>query len=95
MQLRKLLIGISIMGAMACNKTVTTIPETAVNPIVDNTPVTKITNTDINTWIHENMSAYYLWPDKMPALAKTSTSSNPMDYFYSILYDYKIVVPPI
>ena len=89
MQLRKLLIGILIMGTMACNKTVTTIPETPVAPVVETTPVTKITNTDINTWIHENMSAYYLWPDKMPAIAKTNTSSNPMDYFYSVLYDYK------
>ena len=89
MQLRKLLIGISIMGVIACNKTVTTIPETPVAPVTDNSTAPKITNTDINTWIHENMSAYYLWPDKMPALAKTNTSSNPMDYFYSILYDYK------
>ena len=90
MQLKKLLIGFLIIGIMACNKTVTTIPETPVAPVVDNTTVTKITNADINTWIHENMSAYYLWPDKMPALAKTNISSNPMDYFYSILYDYKI-----
>ena len=90
MQLKKLLIGFLIIGIMACNKTVTTIPEIPVAPVVDNTTVTKITNADINTWIHENMSAYYLWPDKMPALAKTNTSSNPMDYFYSILYDYKI-----
>ena len=90
MQLKRLLIGFLIIGIMSCNKTVTTIPETPVAPVVDNTTVTKITNADINTWIHENMSAYYLWPDKMPALAKTNTSSNPMDYFYSILYDYKI-----
>ena len=86
MQLRKLLIGILIMGAIACNKTVTTIPE---NPTVGNTTVPKNTNAEINTWIHESMTAYYLWPDKMPALAKTNTSSDPMDYFYSILYDYK------
>ena len=89
MQLRKLLIGFLIIGIMSCNKTVTSLPETVVKPVVDNTPVTKFTNADINTWIHENMSAYYLWPDKMPALASTNTSSNPMDYFYSILYDYK------
>lgn len=86
MQFRKLLIGILIMSTMACNKTVTTIPET---PVVDNSTSPKITNTDVNTWIHENMTAYYLWTDKMPAIAKTNTSSNPMDYFYSILYDYK------
>jgi C-terminal processing protease CtpA/Prc len=89
MQLKKLLIGFLIIGIMSCNKTVTSFPETVVKPVVDNTTVTKITNADVNTWIHENMSAYYLWPDKMPALANTNTSSNPMDYFYSILYDYK------
>jgi C-terminal processing protease CtpA/Prc len=89
MQLKKLLIGFLIIGIMSCNKTVTSLPETVVKPVVDNTTVTKFTNADINTWIHENMSAYYLWPDKMPALANTNTSSNPMDYFYSILYDYK------
>ena len=86
MQLKKLLIGILILGAIACNKTITTIPEPVVTPV---TPVTKFTNTEINTWIHENMSAYYLWPDKMPAIAQTNTSSDPMNYFYSILYDYK------
>jgi hypothetical protein len=90
MQFKKLLIGILIMGAVACNKTVTTITETPELPVVDNTTVTKITNADINTWIHESMTAYYLWPDKMPAIAKTNTSSDPMNYFYSILYDYKI-----
>lgn len=89
MQLKKLLIGILIIVIISCNKTVTTLPETVVKPVKDNTTVTKITNADVNTWIHENMSAYYLWPDKMPALANTNTSSNPMDYFYSILYDYK------
>ena len=82
MQPKRLLIGLLFMGAMACNKTVTTMPE------ITNTNAKKYTNTDINTWIHEEMSAYYLWPEKMPALAKTSTSSNPMDYFYSILNNY-------
>jgi len=86
MRLRKLLIGILIMGAMACNKSVTNLPD---NPFQDNTTVQKYTNTDVNTWIHESMKTYYLWTDKMPAIAKTNTSSNPMDYFYSILYDYK------
>jgi len=89
MQLKKLLIGFLIIGILSCNKTVTTLPETVVKPGVDNSTLTKYTNADINTWIHENMSAYYLWPDKMPALANTNTGSNPMDYFYSILYDYK------
>ena len=89
MQFKKLLIGILIIGAMACNKTVTTIPESVVTPVKDNKTVTKYTNAEINAWIHEEMTYNYLWPDKMPALAKTNTSSNPMDYFYSILYEYK------
>jgi len=82
MQPKRLLIGLLFMGAMACNKTVTTMPE------ITNTNAKKYTNTDINTWIHQEMSAYYLWPEKMPALAKTNTSSNPTNYFYSILNDY-------
>ena len=73
------------MGGIACNKSVTNLPD---NPFTNNTTTQKNTNTDINTWIHENMTAYYLWTDKMPAIAKTNTNSNPMDYFYSILYDY-------
>lgn len=89
MQFRKLWMGLIFIGAVACNKTVTTIPETPATPVTDNSTAPKITNTDVNTWIHENMTAYYLWTDKMPAIAKTNTSSNPMDYFYSVLYDYK------
>jgi C-terminal processing protease CtpA/Prc len=88
MQFKKLLIGILIIGAMACNKTVTTLPESVVTPVKDNKTVTKYTNAEINAWIHEEMTYNYLWPDKMPALAKTNTSSNPMDYFYTILNDY-------
>jgi hypothetical protein len=82
MQPKRLLIGLLFMGAMACNKTVTTMPE------ITNTNAKIYTNTDINTWIHEEMSTYYLWPEKMPAITKTNTSSNPMDYFYSILNNY-------
>jgi C-terminal processing protease CtpA/Prc len=88
MQFKKLLIGILIIGAMACNKTVTPLPESVVTPVKDNKTVTKYTNAEINAWIHEEMTYNYLWPDKMPALAKTNTSSNPMDYFYTILNDY-------
>ena len=88
MQFKKLLIGILIIGAMACNKTVTPLPESVVTPVKDNKTVTKYTNAEINAWIHEEMTYNYLWPDKMPAFAKTNTSSNPMDYFYTILNDY-------
>jgi len=88
MQIRKLFIVLIIMGLVACNKSVTTLPVTAVT---DNATVQKYSNTDVNTWIHENMTAYYLWAGNLPALAKTNTGSNPMDYFYSILYDYHTI----
>ena len=82
MQVKRLLLVLLFIGALACNKSVTSLPE------ISNTTAKKYTNTDINTWIHEEMTANYLWPDNMPLIAKTNTSSNPMDYFYSILYDY-------
>jgi hypothetical protein len=82
MQPKRLLIGLLFMGVMACNKTVTTMPE------ITNTNAKIYTNTDINTWMHEEMSTYYLWPEKMPAITKTNISTNPMDYFYSILNNY-------
>jgi hypothetical protein len=51
--------------------------------------VTPITTTDPNTaankWIHEVMSYYYLWNDKMPSLANTKTDAKPTDYFYTLL----------
>ena len=87
MRLKKLLNGFLIISIMACNKSITILPD---NAFSDNISLQKYTNTDVNTWIHDNMTSYYLWADKMPALAKTNTSSNPMDYFSSILYDYKI-----
>ena len=45
-------------------------------------------NEDVNNWIYQSMSSYYLWSTKMPALSATNLSSNPMNYFTSILYDY-------
>ena len=41
-----------------------------------------------NKWIHEVMSYYYLWSDKMPSLANTKTDAKPTDYFYTLLNDY-------
>jgi hypothetical protein len=85
MPFKKILFYFIIIALMACNKSVTNLPNTAVS---DNTSVQQYTNTDVNNWIYDNMNAYYLWSSNLPALAKTNTSSSPMDYFYSILYNY-------
>ena len=52
-----------------------------------NNPATT-TNADVNNWIHQTMSSYYLWSTNMPAVAKTNLNLNPMSYFTSVLYDY-------
>lgn len=51
-------------------------------------------NPTINQWIYEQMSAYYLWVDKMPALKATNTSLSPEDYFSSLLYTYNATTNP-
>lgn len=43
---------------------------------------------DVNTWIYNTMSYYYLWNTNMPKITATNLQDNPMNYFYSILYDY-------
>jgi hypothetical protein len=53
-----------------------------------NNPTTTTTNADVNNWIHQTMSSYYLWSTNMPAVSKTNLNLNPMNYFTSILYDY-------
>jgi C-terminal processing protease CtpA/Prc len=54
------------------------------------TPPTTTANANLapNKWIHEVMSYYYLWNDKMPSLANTKTEAKPTDYFYTLLNDY-------
>ena len=61
----------------ATNTTTTNPPTTTTNP-----------NAEANKWIHEVMSAYYLWNDKMPSLTSSNTSAKPTDYFYTLLNDY-------
>ena len=58
-----------------------------VAPAVTTTTTTN-TNTAPNKWIHEVMTYYYLWSDKMPSLANTTTDAKPTDYFYTLLNDY-------
>ena len=69
----------------ACKK------ETEVSKVTTTNPPTTTTDPNIaaNKWIHEVMSYYYLWNDKMPSLTSTNTSAKPTDYFYTLLHDYK------
>ncbi len=55
------------------------------------TPTTTATNANLapNKWIHEVMSYYYLWSDKMPSLDSSKTDLKPTDYFYTLLHDYR------
>ncbi len=66
----------------SCKKDITdaTTSSTTTPPVV--------TNANVNTWIHQMMSNYYLWSTNMPALSKTDVNLDPMKYFTSILYDY-------
>ena len=69
----------------ACKK------ETEASKVTTTNPPTTTTDPNIaaNKWIHEVMSYYYLWNDKMPSLTSTNTSAKPTDYFYTLLHDYK------
>jgi C-terminal processing protease CtpA/Prc len=69
----------------ACKK------ETDASKVNTTNPPTTTTDPNIaaNKWIHEVMTSYYLWNDKMPSLTSTNTSAKPTDYFYTILHEYK------
>ena len=82
-RMKKLLFILSMSTFFfACKKEAET---TKVTP-----PPTTVTNPNLapNKWIHEVMSYYYLWSDKMPSLANTKTDAKPTDYFYTLLNDY-------
>ncbi|MEY4053927.1 MAG: hypothetical protein RL034_845, partial [Bacteroidota bacterium] len=49
------------------------------------------TTSDVNTWIYETMNHYYYWSDSMPLKANTNLNLAPMDYFYTLLYQYDVV----
>ncbi|MCX6331049.1 MAG: S41 family peptidase [Bacteroidetes bacterium] len=76
--MKKVLVAFSLFFIMlGCKKDV---------PVDTNNGI--ITNNDINTWIHNTMSYYYLWNTNMPKITSTNLNDNPMNYFYSVLYDY-------
>ena len=83
--MKKLLFILSISAFFfACKKEAEAPKLTTTNP-----PTTTDPNVAANQWIHEVMSYYYLWNDKMPSLTSTNTSAKPTDYFYTILHEYK------
>jgi len=83
--MKKLLFILSISAFFfACKKETEAPKLTTTNP-----PTTTDPNVAANQWIHEVMSYYYLWNDKMPSLTSTNTSAKPTDYFYTILHEYK------
>ena len=55
-------------------------------PVDTNNGITS--NSNINTWIHNTMSYYYLWNTNMPTITSTKLNDHPMNYFYSVLNDY-------
>jgi carboxyl-terminal processing protease len=76
-RMKKLLFIIALSAFFfACKK------ETELQPI-SNDP-----NVEANKWIHEVMSSYYLWNEKMPSIANTKTEAKPTEYFYTLLNDY-------
>lgn len=78
MNINKIILSLLMVSSvLACKKEVSVV----------NTNTTP-TSTDINNWIYQSMNTYYLWSSNMPALAKTNLTSDPMNYFTSILYDY-------
>lgn len=50
-----------------------------------------LSNQVVNNWIYDNMNAYYLWGDNLPAKAGTTLTKVPDDYFESLLYQYGTV----
>jgi hypothetical protein len=81
--MKKLLFILSISAFFfACKKETEAPKVTTTNPTTTTDP-----NIAANKWIHEVMSSYYLWNDKMPSLANTNTSAKPTDYFYTLLHE--------
>jgi len=81
--MKKFLFILSLSAFFFACKKETEAPKVTPPPTTTTNP-----NTAPNKWIHEVMSYYYLWSDKMPSLANTKTDAKPTDYFYTLLNDY-------
>jgi C-terminal processing protease CtpA/Prc len=75
--MKKLLFILSLSTLIFACKKETEVQQISIDP-----------NVEANKWIHEVMSSYYLWNDKMPSIANTKTDAKPTDYFYTLLNDY-------
>lgn len=51
-------------------------------------------NEYVNRWIHDKMSIYYLWNDKLPTIESTQYNVNPDIFFDNILYKYNEQINP-
>ena len=79
MNFNKILLYLLVLSFIfSCKKDVSVSDATTTTP----------TSNDVNNWIYESMNKYYLWSTNLPAIGKTNLSSDPMNYFTSILYDY-------
>lgn len=81
--MKKILFILSFSTLIFACKKETEAPKVATAPTTSSNP-----NIAANQWIHEVMSSYYLWNDKMPSLISTKTDAKPTDYFYTLLNDY-------
>ncbi len=77
----------AVAGAMllsSCKKTTDDVtPASTSNPSAD---------LAANNWILDNMRTYYYWNDQIPAQPDTTLA--PLDFFYTLLYDYKNTTNP-
>lgn len=79
---------IAVVGAIfitSCKEKTDVIAPGTTNPAT-------ATDSEVNNWILDNMSAYYYWNDRMPA--RPEVTLKPTDFFYSLLYDYQNTANP-
>ena len=58
------------------------------NVVPDGNPV----DTEVNSWIYDNMKTWYFWNDKLPA--SPDFKPDPQSFFQSILYKYDATLRP-
>ncbi len=75
-------VGTSLLSS--CKKTTDDVTPASV--------ATPTANQTADSWILDNMRTYYYWNDKIPAQPDTTLA--PLDFFYTLLYDYKNTANP-
>jgi carboxyl-terminal processing protease len=66
----------------------TSCKEQTIDPVGSTNP----TDTEVNTWIYDNMKTWYFWNDKLPA--SPNFSQSPKDFFESLLYRFDASLRP-